>query len=399
MTQMTAPGEQLRCPSCGTLNQPRAMICISCGIHMQKFRDAQTRIQDVQEDAASDHLAQLTGDASQVLKTEKARIRQQFKVQLWLLALGSVILLLIVVGIVSLTAFQVQQRRAALAADYAEASACLDAENYICARDGFVELLDESPDYDGAEPALRTARIGLARQYIALGEWRKALSEIDMLEAQTPGDPELLALRTEVYDAWNTQARSCLDGADYLCARASFLELMHVAPGYQPAREGLHDARAGLVSQYVAEGEWHRALSEISVMLAETPGDAEALALSDGVYAAWTVEPDACLDAQDYQCARAGYIEILSDNRDYQPAQAGLHDARMGLAGQYADSGQWREAIAELDVLLSEMPGDEEALVLMEDIYNRWIADALSREDLWTAALVMLQRDARFPSE
>ncbi len=110
-------------------------------------------------------------------------------------------------------------------------------------------------------------------------------------------------------------------------------------------------------------------------------------------------QAESCLAGRDYICARDAFEAVLREDPDYLKAREGLQLARYGLAEQYARSGQWQEATDELDKLLKESPADETALRLMKGVYDRWLADAISRGDWLTAWRVRLRRDALFPPE
>jgi tetratricopeptide (TPR) repeat protein len=106
-----------------------------------------------------------------------------------------------------------------------------------------------------------------------------------------------------------------------------------------------------------------------------------------------------CLEAGDYRCARDGFAALLSEDAEYPRAQDRLNTARYLLAQQYAAAGQWQAALDELEALLKAAPGDRPALSLTKSVYDRWLADAESRGDWWTAARLRIQRDLRFPPE
>lgn len=106
-----------------------------------------------------------------------------------------------------------------------------------------------------------------------------------------------------------------------------------------------------------------------------------------------------CLEIQDYQCALAGFESVVERDASYEGARLGLRDARIGLAGQFAASGQWDAAIGELELALEIDPANLVALTLLRDAYDRWIQDALGRGDFVRALGLRLQRNARFPNE
>lgn len=107
----------------------------------------------------------------------------------------------------------------------------------------------------------------------------------------------------------------------------------------------------------------------------------------------------ACSINQDYGCASNTLVQVLREEPAYPDAARRLHDARLGLARQQAQAGQWAAAVEQLDTLLAEQPGRADALALLRSTYDRWIDDSIGRGDLFTALRVRLQRQARFPND
>ena len=99
----------------------------------------------------------------------------------------------------------------------------------------------------------------------------------------------------------------------------------------------------------------------------------------------------ACLDSGRYQCARDELIALLREDAEYLGAQQSLAQARYRLAEQYANNGQWQAGINELKAQLRESPGDKIASWMIQDMYARWLADALRRGDWWTATRLRMR--------
>lgn len=104
----------------------------------------------------------------------------------------------------------------------------------------------------------------------------------------------------------------------------------------------------------------------------------------------------ACLDAADYACAEGKYSELMVLSPGYPGAQDGLNQARLGLISQYLDDGLWETAVSELDEYLVDVPGDPQALVLLNQAYDGWIIDTFTRQDYLNGLMLQVQRDQRF---
>jgi len=108
---------------------------------------------------------------------------------------------LIVIGTAGYARIQ-RLRQEQLAAQYNAAMMCLENDEYLCARDEFEALLQEQPDYNGAQDRLNDARYGLAQQYVKVGQWELAVAELDALLQERPDDERALALLQETYERW-----------------------------------------------------------------------------------------------------------------------------------------------------------------------------------------------------
>lgn len=94
----------------------------------------------------------------------------------------------------------------------------------------------------------------------------------------------------------------------------------------------------------------------------------------------------ACLSSGRYQCARDELVTLLREDSTYLGAQENLAQARYGLAEQYASNGQWQAGINELKAQLRDSPDDTTALWKVQEMYDRWLADAIRRGD-WRTVL------------
>lgn len=97
---------------------------------------------------------------------------------------------MVAVAAVALYAFLQARRRDRLAAGYAAAMALLDRADYQCAVAGLAELTREEPAYPAARQKLAAARLGLAGQYAAAGQWSTGILELDaVLRGSIPPTP------------------------------------------------------------------------------------------------------------------------------------------------------------------------------------------------------------------
>lgn len=92
-----------------------------------------------------------------------------------------------------------------------------------------------------------------------------------------------------------------------------------------------------------------------------------------------------CLSDGRYQCAKDGLLALLREDSAYPGAQESLAQARYGLAEQYARDGQWQAGVNELKAQLRESPDDTTTSRMIQEMYDRWLADAINRGDWWTA--------------
>lgn len=91
-----------------------------------------------------------------------------------------------------------------------------------------------------------------------------------------------------------------------------------------------------------------------------------------------------CLSNEHYQCARDELLALLREDSKYPGARDNLAQARYGLAEQYARDGQWQAGVNELKAQLRESPDDSTASRKVQEMYDRWLADAINRGDWWT---------------
>jgi tetratricopeptide (TPR) repeat protein len=196
------------CPNCGARNAPNTVICLSCGVNMPMFESAQAKLRQHQKEKADAHQKELEESAAQVVSEQKKLVRQQLSIQLRLLLLVAGLVAIVIIAIVALYAYQLRLYRERIASDYERAATCLKNENFLCARDGFVSLLREEPNYRDATQQLVQARLGLAKQYTKSREWESAIAELDAILKTSPKDSQALTLLKDVYDQWYDDAMS-----------------------------------------------------------------------------------------------------------------------------------------------------------------------------------------------
>lgn len=106
----------------------------------------------------------------------------------------------------------------------------------------------------------------------------------------------------------------------------------------------------------------------------------------------------ACLARGDAACARDAFGSIVAQDPTYPGARDGLESARRVYAEQLAQSGQFSQAVDELDAILRDDPGDRAASEQLRRAFDRWYDDAIGRGDVTTAFFVDRLRRARFPT-
>ena len=208
MSDESLPEDRHICANCRALNPPQATICVSCGVHLETFRAAAPRLRELQESDGEAHARRLTDEASSRVAREVASGKRLLGLQLWVLLAATGVLAIVVVLGAAYFANRARLRQERLANEYQEAQACLQAQDYLCARNKFENLLFEEPEYPGVRENFIEAHYGLAQQYTRSGKWKAAIGELDALLELIPGDEDALSLMKKVYDRWIDDAIS-----------------------------------------------------------------------------------------------------------------------------------------------------------------------------------------------
>jgi Tfp pilus assembly protein PilF len=164
------------------------------------------RIRELQDEYLAAHQLQLELDASVVIADETAKSRQRLGRQLrTVLTIATVLAVFTVIGTLGY-AYQQHLRREWLSSQYATALLCLNKQDYLCARNLLVAVLQEDPHYEDALEHLKLIRYQLAQQYLLNQQWQDSLAELDALLQEFPNDASALALMKNVYDSWYVDA-------------------------------------------------------------------------------------------------------------------------------------------------------------------------------------------------
>lgn len=196
---------RLICPSCNALNAPHARICSSCGINIDDFRSALPRIQQIKDDHTALQVEKLEDEKVLQIQDDIKKSHKAFQRLLLFLLLGIVIVGLIVSGGAVLYANRVKQTQEEIKSYYDASLTCLQAEQYLCARDGFRALLASNADLPYLPKYLNQAQFGLAQQYFDSGQWEDAVAELNDLLQRDPGNDGAIALLKSSYDRWIDQ--------------------------------------------------------------------------------------------------------------------------------------------------------------------------------------------------
>lgn len=198
---------RLICPSCQALNAPHARICSSCGVNIEDFRSALPRLQQIMESHTASHLEKLEDEKTLQIQDDVKKSQKAFQRLLLFLLLGILITGLLVSGGAVLYANRVKQTQEEIKTYYEESLACLQAQKYLCARDGFRVLLATDSGMPNVLEYLNQAQLGLAQQYFYSGQWEDTVNELDDLLQRDPGNQEAVALLKVSYDRWIDQLR------------------------------------------------------------------------------------------------------------------------------------------------------------------------------------------------
>lgn len=190
------------CPNCRALNPVNAVVCRSCGINLNLYRQALPHLREQETEQAQQHRLQLAeATASSVAETEAA-LRRQGRRQTLTLLVTLLFLAGFVVAGAAFYRYEQAARRDRLASDYLAAVACLQDQNFQCAVAGFSKLLEEEPDYPGAQAKLAESRLGFAYQLAAAGRWELAIDELEIVLKSDPANTAALVALREIYDRW-----------------------------------------------------------------------------------------------------------------------------------------------------------------------------------------------------
>lgn len=205
MTTSPDSENRLICPSCHSLNAPHARICSSCGVNIEDFRSALPRLQQIKDTYTASHLEKLEGEKALQIQDDVKKSRKAFQRLLLFLFLGILITGILVSGGAVLYANRIKQTQEEIKVYYKESLACLQAQKYLCARDGFKALTATDTSLPNVPEYLNQAQFGLAQQYFNSGQWEDTVNELDDLLQRDPGNQEAVALLKASYDRWINQ--------------------------------------------------------------------------------------------------------------------------------------------------------------------------------------------------
>jgi tetratricopeptide (TPR) repeat protein len=196
---------RLVCPNCQALNTPHAIICTSCGVNIEEFRAALPRLKQMKANSAIWHREQLEDEKTSKIQDDVKKSKLGFYRLILFLFLGVVLVGVVLIMGTIFYANHVKQTRAELQSQYDSSIACLQAEQYLCARDGFQKLLASGEDFPDLEKNLNLSQFGLAQQYFNSGQWESAVRELKTLLQNDPGNQKAVDMLKASYDHWIEQ--------------------------------------------------------------------------------------------------------------------------------------------------------------------------------------------------
>lgn len=209
------------CPNCRALNPASAVVCRSCGVNLQLYQQVMPHLREREAEQLRQRQGQLAESAATAIAQEGAKRRERSYRHLSGLLIALLLLAGLVIAGAAILGYSQAQRRDRLAAELATAANCLQTQDYVCAIERFTALLDDEPDYPSARARLEEARLGLAGQLIATGQWEAATNELEIILEDNPANATALASLRDVYDRWIQDA---LGRGDFIKALSLHLQ-------------------------------------------------------------------------------------------------------------------------------------------------------------------------------
>ena len=172
---------------------------------MEDFRAAMPRLEQLKTKNAIWHREKLEDEKALKIQDEVQKSRQGFRKLILLLLLCVLVFGAILSVFTFFYANRVRQTRDELQAQYDSSLACLKAQQYLCARDGFQKLLTSGEDFPDLADNLNLAQFGLAQQYFDSGQWESAVKELKILLQNDPGNKKAVGMLRTSYDRWIEQ--------------------------------------------------------------------------------------------------------------------------------------------------------------------------------------------------
>jgi tetratricopeptide (TPR) repeat protein len=207
VTTSPDPENRLICPNCHALNAPLASVCTSCGVNIDDFRTALPRLQQIRINNKASQLEILNDEKTLQIQDEVTSGHKAFQKLLLVLFFAILITGLMVSGGAVLYANLIKQEQEKINISYQKSLVCLQAQKFLCARDGFKSLLTLNTRLPNIMEYLNQAQFGLALQYFDSGQWEMSVIEFNDLLQRDPGNQKAIDLLKEAYDRWVDQLR------------------------------------------------------------------------------------------------------------------------------------------------------------------------------------------------
>jgi len=202
----TNPADEIgiACPRCGTFNPIDSVVCAHCAALLDiQSEPSKSPPQSDRATRMNQARMQVSSQAHTLLGHQQKRSQMALKLVQYLGV--AILIVLVILGIWN--RIQVMRWEGQIAGLYEKAMRCVEEQDFLCARDTLLTVIDEAPNYPGATDQLTTVRWNLAQQYITEKQWEKAAAELEILMEYSASRPEVRIALQHTYDQRIRQAQ------------------------------------------------------------------------------------------------------------------------------------------------------------------------------------------------